>query len=315
MKRIIIINGTLGVGKSSVAKHLSETLKKSCYLEGDSVSKTINGFHVYSENKIKQSIEEIGTIAKYSLKHGLETIIIDFIFEKPTHISYLKNLLLKYVDEVRIFYLEADINEINSRIETRNRTEFQSEKSRTNEILKEQNNYKHDITLGISIQTSNRSIEDISSDIAFQLRHRLNAAAFIKDSQGRFLFCHRRDIPNKTKGFQLPQGGIDPFEIPKETIKRELLEETFLKDYKTIAQTKIALPYYWKKGQIYDHYIGQLQYYFLLEVDNLQKKQIIESHDFDFYSWEPINTILSKAVSYKKEVYTNAWKKLVLYNV
>ncbi|MCJ8347772.1 NUDIX domain-containing protein [bacterium] len=314
MKRIIIINGTLGIGKSSIANKISDSLRDSYYLEGDLVSNTIDGFNVYSEDKIKSAIQEIGTIAKYSLKHGLKTIVIDFVFENPSQIKYLKDLLLEYVEEVRVFYLEANEDEIVSRIKGRNRENFISELARTKEILEAQNEYVNAMRLGITVETSNQSIDEISTNIVFQLKHRLNAAAFIRDSEGKFLFCHRRDIPNKTRGFQLPQGGIDPFEVPEETIKRELQEELFLSDYKTIARTKSALPYYWKKGQIYDHYIGQLQYYFLLEVDDEQKKQISKSSDFDFYAWESIETILSNAVSYKKSVYSSAWDQLAEFN-
>ncbi|MCO4780876.1 MAG: NUDIX domain-containing protein [Candidatus Cloacimonetes bacterium] len=314
MKRIIIINGTLGIGKSTVAKDLAQSIDRSCYLEGDSVTHSIPDWDVRCESKIKKAIEEIATIAKYSLKHGLSTVVIDFVFEKPEHIKYMQDLFHGLVGELRVFYLKADTQEIENRISSRARENFQLEQTRTHEILAQQSNYLDDISLGISVESSGKSVSEITEHILFQLKHRLNAAAFIKDSSGNFLFCHRRDIPNKNKGFQLPQGGIEPFEIPVETIKRELLEELFLEDYQTLAQTKQARPYYWKKGQIYDHYIGQLQYYFLIEVNDEQKKQITKSNDFDFYIWEPIDTILGNAVSYKRDVYQNAWQELKDYN-
>ena len=35
MKKLIIINGTMGVGKSTVSKELNQRLKKSIWLDGD----------------------------------------------------------------------------------------------------------------------------------------------------------------------------------------------------------------------------------------------------------------------------------------
>ncbi|MCK5074141.1 MAG: AAA family ATPase, partial [Bacteriovoracaceae bacterium] len=51
-KSLIIINGTLGVGKSSISKEIQSKLNNSVLIEGDLLSRKVRNFDVYDESKI-----------------------------------------------------------------------------------------------------------------------------------------------------------------------------------------------------------------------------------------------------------------------
>ena len=69
--------------------------------------------------------------------------------------------------------------------------------------------------------------------------YRSNIAAFVMDSKNKFLFCHRNDVELWTKGFQVPQGGIEEGESLEEALSRELKEEIGLDSYKILGKIKI----------------------------------------------------------------------------
>ena len=73
MKKLIIINGTMGVGKSAVCNVLLHTLKPSVYLDGDWCW-NMNPFVVSEENK-KMVIDNI----TYLLKSYLNNLGFDYI--------------------------------------------------------------------------------------------------------------------------------------------------------------------------------------------------------------------------------------------
>ena len=60
MKKLIIINGTMGVGKTTVSERLYKSLENSFWLDGDSCW-YMNPFVVNEENK-KMVIENISFI-------------------------------------------------------------------------------------------------------------------------------------------------------------------------------------------------------------------------------------------------------------
>ena len=87
MKKLIIINGTMGVGKSTVCNTLLHTLKPSIYLDGDWCW-NMNPFVISEENK-SMVINNITYLFKsYLNKSAYEYIIFcwvihqEYIFEQ-----------------------------------------------------------------------------------------------------------------------------------------------------------------------------------------------------------------------------------------
>jgi len=118
MKKLIIINGTMGVGKSATCKELNKTLDKSVWLDGDWCW-MMNPFIVNDENKqmVEDNIEYL--LRKFLCNSSFEYIIFNWVIHKEE----IFDMILKGIND-----LEFELFKI---------TLICSEESLKNRILKD----------------------------------------------------------------------------------------------------------------------------------------------------------------------------------
>lgn len=131
---------------------------------------------------------------------------------------------------------------------------------------------------------------------------------------GRGVFIGRRI--GIARGWQMPQGGIDPGEAPVVAAMRELGEETGLTDA-TIVQTHSKWLNYdlpeWALGRRWkSRWIGQTQRWYLLRYDGPDSAIDLESHDveFDEWRWASPEETLDAIVDFKRDVYERVMVEL-----
>lgn len=146
--------------------------------------------------------------------------------------------------------------------------------------------------------------------------YRDNVCAVIRAADGRVLVGHRNGFPSD-KGWQFPQGGIDPAIDLVDELKRELREEIGNDRVKVVAVSRESYIYRYpesilpqKKG-----FAGQRQRWVLCEF--LDKDPVIrldgeEEPEFDGYRWVSPVEALALCVKFKKGVYELALKELKL---
>lgn len=153
MEYCIIIRGPAGVGKTTIAKELTKNLNAD-YFSFDEIMKvnkldTIIGDGIPSENFVKAN-EII-----LDLTRDKERVILDGCFYRKEQINHLLNSLKT---KVHIFTLNASIIECSERNKTRINP-------LADEDIKQVHNLVSRIKLGITINTSGKSIKEIVSDI------------------------------------------------------------------------------------------------------------------------------------------------------
>ncbi len=122
---------------------------------------------------------------------------------------------------------------------------------------------------------------------------------------GRGVFIGERvGVPN---GWQMPQGGIDPGEVPVEAAMRELEEETGLEDASIVRTHPNWLNYdlpSWALGRR-TRWIGQTQKWYLLRYDGPDSAIDLARHqvEFDSWRWGQVDEVLGLIVDFKREVY------------
>ncbi len=126
----------------------------------------------------------------------------------------------------------------------------------------------------------------------------------------RHVFVGQR-IDNYKDAWQMPQGGVDPGEAPRDAALRELWEETGVKSglVRIVAETQTWLPYdlphdlvpkLWK-----GRFRGQEQKWFLMRFHGSDSDIDIETEhqEFSRWKWLPADALIEAIVPFKRDVY------------
>lgn len=149
-----------------------------------------------------------------------------------------------------------------------------------------------------------------------QLPYRPCVGVMLANAAGHVFVGQRLD--NDTPAWQMPQGGIDPGEAPRDAALRELWEETGIPaDLVTVeAETEGWLPYdlphdlvprIWK-----GRYRGQEQKWFLLRFQGTDSDVNIatEHPEFSEWRWLPADQLVAHIVPFKRDVYQRVLEQL-----
>ena len=143
-----------------------------------------------------------------------------------------------------------------------------------------------------------------------KLPYRRNVGVMLVNADGHAFVGQRMD--SEMPAWQMPQGGIDKGESPRDAALRELTEETGVTpDLVTVeAETEgwIAydlphdiVPRIWK-----GRYKGQEQKWFLLRFHGSDDQVRIDADDhqeFSEWRWLPPDAVLAQIVPFKRDVY------------
>jgi hypothetical protein len=112
---IIVLNGPLGIGKSTLAEALAESIDQCVMLDGD---------HLVAANPPSSDPHEHlhSTIALLVAHHrgfGYRHFVVDHIWTSPAALADLRSRLAKIDDDIRCFRLTLPVEENLRRIERR----------------------------------------------------------------------------------------------------------------------------------------------------------------------------------------------------
>ncbi len=142
------------------------------------------------------------------------------------------------------------------------------------------------------------------------LPYRPCAGAVLVDPRGLIFAGHRIDNPSND-AWQMPQGGIDKGESPRDAALRELGEETGVSPdlVEIIAETAGWLYYDLPEellGKIWKgKYGGQRQKWFLMRFHGTNDDIRIETEhpEFDRWQWTTADELVEQIVPFKRDVY------------
>ena len=140
----------------------------------------------------------------------------------------------------------------------------------------------------------------------------------ILNSENKIFVGKRKDNPFDK--WQMPQGGINPNEPVLLAMKRELEEETSIKNIEVLKEIKHWLEYEVPKefiGKIWDgRYRGQKQKWFIVRFNGEENEININTLNAEFIEWKWIdmNLLPSLIVDFKKHVYEAVLIELKKFN-
>jgi putative (di)nucleoside polyphosphate hydrolase len=138
---------------------------------------------------------------------------------------------------------------------------------------------------------------------------------FNKD--GKVFVGNRLD--QTVESWQMPQGGIDKGETPKEAALRELKEEVGTKKAEIIAEMEDWVTYDLPEHLIgiafHGKYKGQRQKWFALRFTGKESDIDLTSHDPEFssYRWVSLEELPDLIVPFKREIYKSVIAALGQY--
>jgi len=145
---------------------------------------------------------------------------------------------------------------------------------------------------------------------------RAGVGAVILNENGKVLGLERRDIPG---AWQLPQGGLDEGESPREAVYREIHEETGIEpaqlDFLSKASRLLAyeLP---EEARSQKTGRGQVQYWFLFRFTGPDEAITLgDQKEFKAWKWMFMGELTTQVVYFKQPLYEELAKDFKSYFV
>ena len=136
---------------------------------------------------------------------------------------------------------------------------------------------------------------------------RTSVGIAVLNSQNKIFVGKRKDNPFDK--WQMPQGGVDPNEPLLQAMKRELLEETSIKNIEILKEFDQWLEYELPEnliGKIWEgKYRGQKQKWFVVKFLGDDSEININTKNAEFMEWKwiDINLLPDLIVLFKKHIY------------
>jgi broad-specificity NMP kinase len=148
---LIVINGTVGVGKTWISKYLASKIAGAVFIEGDSL-----GFaSPKTDHVLRAGIDLISA----HRKNGVKVFIFDMFFEDSQKLDWF---LSEVGLESHVFYLSADEEELANRIRKRGRPRAESEILDSKRLRQSQDRMKN---RGVEIDTNGKNEDEIIEKI------------------------------------------------------------------------------------------------------------------------------------------------------
>lgn len=128
------------------------------------------------------------------------------------------------------------------------------------------------------------------------------------DRAGRAFLGRRRDMEGEV--WQMPQGGIEPGETPREAALRELVEEVGTSRAVLLAESRewlcYDLPAALAAARWDGRYRGQAQRWFALGFEGRDAEIDLAHHaepEFDAWRWAALDEVAALIVEFKRPLY------------
>jgi chloramphenicol 3-O-phosphotransferase len=161
---IIILNGSLGVGKTSVAEHLQHKFDKSVHLDGDSIG-DVHPFEIYDDARISHLYRTLQLLIGFHQKNNYHNFVIDYIFESSVSLQELLNLLGPFDASIHTYWLTCEEEEQAQRIRNRSREKLPWELNRLVQLQHIQKEAAQYGFIGKEVDTTSLTSQEVAGAI------------------------------------------------------------------------------------------------------------------------------------------------------
>ncbi len=130
---IIIINGSLGVGKTSTGDEVTWMFEKAMHLDGDAIG-FVHPFIMYDPARIDHLYRTLALLIGFHQQKGYHNFVINYVFERADSLRELIGLLQPLDQEIHTYWLTCEPDEQARRIRGRKRDQMDWELNRALEL-------------------------------------------------------------------------------------------------------------------------------------------------------------------------------------
>ena len=163
---IIIINGSVGVGKTTTAWKMISKFDKAVMLDGDFIG-AVHPFEIYDKNRIDYLYQTLLHLIKFHQKHHYQHFVINYVFESHQSLEKLTKYLKETNLPIYVFWLTASDKIQRQRIKSRGMPKDEEKWSlnRFKQLNKIQKEASHKGFIGEKINTDNLSPEKVVDEV------------------------------------------------------------------------------------------------------------------------------------------------------
>ncbi len=161
---IIIINGSVGVGKTTVAEELHWKFDKSIHLDGDCIG-NVHPFEIYDEVRIDHLYRTLELLIGFHQKNGYQNFVINYVFESADSLQDLLGLLRPLDPSIHTYWLTCEEKEQAKRIRGRQSDDHDWELSRFIELYRIQREAAQQGFIGIEVDTTHLTPSEVAERI------------------------------------------------------------------------------------------------------------------------------------------------------
>jgi chloramphenicol 3-O-phosphotransferase len=161
---IIIINGSPGVGKSSVSEQLHWKFDKSVNLDGDHIG-FVHPFEIYDDARISHLYRTLELLIGFHQKNGYHNFVINYVFEESESLQELHKLIRPLDSSIHTYWLTCSAKEQATRIQKRQRAQIEWEMKRFIELQQIQTEAAQQGFIGKEVDTTSLTIEETAKVI------------------------------------------------------------------------------------------------------------------------------------------------------
>lgn len=130
---IIIINGSLGVGKSSTGDELIRKFDKAIHLDADYIG-NVHPFEIYDPARLDHLYRSLALLIGFHQANGYQHFVINYVFESADTLQALLDLLYPLDQAIHTYWLTCDPQEQARRIRGRKNDPLEWELKRAVEL-------------------------------------------------------------------------------------------------------------------------------------------------------------------------------------
>lgn len=165
---IIILNGPLGIGKSTTAWGLVARFEQAVMLDMDYIA-AIHPFDFYNPQHLDYCLQTLALLIRHHRAHGYTHFVVNWVFESAALLEQLRTHLADLPLALSVFRLTCTPQVLEQRIRQRNLPNVEWEVQRGRDLLAILERAAAEGGMGIGVDTTSRTADEVVDLIASHL--------------------------------------------------------------------------------------------------------------------------------------------------